>query len=54
VVLKERASSAEVALTCARGVHGRAPVRALASRHGVEHEAAQREVMFKCGLAPNL
>jgi hypothetical protein len=22
--------------------------------HDVEHEAAQREVEFKCGLAPNL
>jgi hypothetical protein len=22
--------------------------------HGVEHEAAQREVEFKCGLSPNL
>jgi hypothetical protein len=37
-----------VALTHARGVRGRAP------RHGVEHEAAQREVKFKRGLAPNL
>jgi hypothetical protein len=43
-----------VALTHARGVRGRAPVRAFAPRHGVEHEAAQREVMFKHGLAPNL
>jgi hypothetical protein len=42
------------ALTSARGVCGRAPVRALASRHDVEHEAAQRVVMFKRGLAPNL
>jgi hypothetical protein len=44
----------EVALTHVRGVRGRAPVRALASGHGVEHEAAQREVKFKHGLAPNL
>jgi hypothetical protein len=29
-----------VALTRARGVRGRAPVRALAPGHGVEHEAA--------------
>jgi hypothetical protein len=29
-------------------------VRALAPGHDVEHEAAQREVMFKRGLAPNL
>jgi hypothetical protein len=29
-------------------------VRSLAPGHGVEHEAAQREVMFKRGLAPNL
>jgi hypothetical protein len=29
-------------------------VRGLASGHGVEHEAAQREVKFKRGLAPNL
>jgi hypothetical protein len=43
-----------VALTCARGMRGRAPVCALASGHGVEHEAAQREVMFKRGWAPNL
>jgi hypothetical protein len=43
-----------VALTYAPGVRGRALVRALASRHYVEHEAAQREVMFKRGLAPNL
>jgi hypothetical protein len=43
-----------VALTSAQGVRGRVPVRALASGHGVEHEAAQREVMFKRGLAPNL
>jgi hypothetical protein len=43
-----------VALTCARGVRRRAPVRALASGHGVEHKAAQREVKFKRGLAPNL
>jgi hypothetical protein len=44
------------ALTSARGMRGQAPVRALASGHGVEHEAAQREreVMFKRGLAPNL
>jgi hypothetical protein len=28
-------------------------VRALAPGHGVEHEAAQREVMFKRVLAPN-
>jgi hypothetical protein len=43
-----------VALTCAQGVRGRAPVHALAYGHNVEHEAAQREVMFKRGLAPNL
>jgi hypothetical protein len=43
-----------VALTRAQGVRGRAPVRALASRHGVKLEAAQREVKFKRGLAPNL
>ena len=43
-----------VYLTCARGVRGRASVHALASGHGVEHEAAQREVKFKRGLAPNL
>jgi hypothetical protein len=36
-----------VALTRARGLRGRAPVRALASGHGVEHEAAQRKVKFK-------
>jgi hypothetical protein len=29
-------------------------VRALALGHGVEHEAAQRVVMFKRSLAPNL
>jgi hypothetical protein len=29
-------------------------VRALAPGQGVEHEAAQREVKFKHGLAPNL
>jgi hypothetical protein len=44
----------EVALTCAWGVPGRAPVRALAPRHDVEHEAAQRVVKFKRGLATNL
>jgi hypothetical protein len=43
-----------VALTRARGVRGRAQVHALTSGHGVEHEGAQREVKFKCGLAPNL
>jgi hypothetical protein len=43
-----------VALTRARGVRGRAPVRALAPGHDVEHEATQREVKFKRGLAPNL
>jgi hypothetical protein len=43
-----------VALTRARGVSGRAPVRALALGHGVKHEAAQREVKFKHGLDPNL
>jgi hypothetical protein len=43
-----------VALTRARGVRGPAPVHALAPRHGVEHKAAQREVKFKRGLAPNL
>jgi hypothetical protein len=32
------------ALTSARGVRGRVPVRALASGHGVEHEEAQREI----------
>jgi hypothetical protein len=42
------------ALSSARGVRGRAPVRALASGHSVEHEAVQREVMFKHELAPNL
>jgi hypothetical protein len=42
------------ALTSARGVRWRAPVRALASGHGVEQEASQREVVFKRGLAPNL
>jgi hypothetical protein len=35
-----------VALTRAQGVRGRAPVRALALGHGVEHEAAQRVVKF--------
>jgi hypothetical protein len=35
---------------CARGT----PVRALAPGHDVDHEAAQRMVKFKCGLAPNL
>jgi hypothetical protein len=40
VVLKAQVSVAEgVALTQARGVCGRAPVRALAPRHDVEHEA---------------
>jgi hypothetical protein len=40
VVLKARASMAEgVALTRARGVRGRAPMRVLAPRHDVEHEA---------------
>jgi hypothetical protein len=29
-------------------------VRALAPGHGIEHEAAQRVVKFKRGLAPNL
>jgi hypothetical protein len=29
-------------------------VRALVHGHGVENEAAQREVKFKRGLAPNL
>jgi hypothetical protein len=43
-----------VALTRAWGVRGRALVRALAPGHGIEHEAAQREVKFKRGLAPNL
>jgi hypothetical protein len=43
-----------VALTHAQSVRGRTPVRALAPGHDVEHEAAQREVMFKRGLAPNL
>jgi hypothetical protein len=43
-----------VAVTHARGVRGRAPVRALVPGHDVEHEAAQREVKFKRGLAPNL
>jgi hypothetical protein len=43
-----------VALTCARGVRGPAPVRALAPGQGVEHEVAQREVKLKHGLAPNL
>jgi hypothetical protein len=43
-----------LALTRAQGVHGRAPVLALAPGHGVEHEAAQRQVKFKRGLAPNL
>jgi hypothetical protein len=42
------------ALTSTRGVRGRAPVHALASGNGVEHEAAQREVVFKPGLAANL
>jgi hypothetical protein len=42
-----------VALTPAWGVRGRAPVRALAPGHDVVHEAAQREVKFKRGLAPN-
>jgi hypothetical protein len=42
------------ALTSARGMRGRAPVRALASGHDVEHEAVQREVVFKRGLALNL
>jgi hypothetical protein len=35
-------------------VRGAAPVRALAPGHGIEHEAAQRMVKFKRGLAPNL
>jgi hypothetical protein len=43
-----------VALSRALGVRGRALVRALAPGHGVEHEAAQREVKFKRGLAPNI
>jgi hypothetical protein len=43
-----------VALTRARGVRGRALVRALAPGHDVEHEAAQRGVKFKRGLDPNL
>jgi hypothetical protein len=43
-----------VALTCARDVCGRAPVRVLAPVHGVEHEAVQREVKFMHVLAPNL
>jgi hypothetical protein len=43
-----------VALTRAQGVRGRAPLRTLALWHGVLHETAQREVMFKRGLAPNL
>jgi hypothetical protein len=43
-----------VALTRARGVCGRAPVRALAPGHDVEHEATHRVVKFKHGLAPNL
>jgi hypothetical protein len=34
--------------------YGRAPVRTLAPGHGIKHEAAQREVKFKRGLAPNL
>jgi hypothetical protein len=42
------------ALTSARGVRGRVLVRALASGHGVGHDAAQGEVEFKRGLAPNL
>ena len=33
---------------------GRAPVRTLAPGHSIEHKAAQREVEFKRGLAPNL
>jgi hypothetical protein len=37
-----------VALTHAQGVRAPAP------GHSVEHEAAQRVVKFKCGLAPNL
>jgi hypothetical protein len=41
-------------VTRTRGVRERAPVCALAPGHGVEHEAAQREVMFKHVLAPNL
>jgi hypothetical protein len=43
-----------VALISAWGVRGRALVCALVSGHGIEHEAAQREVMFKRGLAPNI
>jgi hypothetical protein len=43
-----------VALTRAQGVRGRAPIRALVPGQGVEHKAAQREVMVKRGLAPNL
>jgi hypothetical protein len=43
-----------VALTHAQGVRGGAPVRALACGHDVKHEAAQRMVKFKRGLAPNL
>jgi hypothetical protein len=43
-----------VALTRARGLREREPVGALAPGHGVEHEATQRVVKFKHGLAPNL
>jgi hypothetical protein len=43
-----------VALTRARGVRGRALVRALAPGHGIEHEATHRVVKFKRGLDPNL
>jgi hypothetical protein len=41
-------------LTRARGERGGAPVRALAHGQDFEHEAAQRMVMFKRSLAPNL
>ena len=43
-----------MALPRAQGVRGGASVRALAPGHGAEHEAAQRMVKFKRGLAPNL
>jgi hypothetical protein len=49
-----RASTAEGgALTSARGVRADASARS-GVWHSVEHEAAQREVKFKRGLAPNL
>jgi hypothetical protein len=44
----------EVALTRARGCARASASAHSEPRHDVEHEAAQREVKFKRGLAPNL